>query len=329
MQQEVQMHYYRCRAMNTEMETILLSSSEQMSQELSKIVDRWFYQVEHRFSRFLPDSELSYLNNHSGRLTLVSELMAEVLELAEAFRIQTGGIFTPFVYDALHAAGYSQSFEKLDKEKPTSTEEFSFRTAAMMLHPQMKAVQLRAGSHLDLGGIAKGWSAEKLAGRLRRKYRIKRGLVNAGGDVQLWGGSSVNEPWHIGIASPWNQDEELTIVSRREGAVATSSVLGRRWKNGLHEEQHHLIDPRTMKPGNSDVIQCSVAGDSVISCEIWAKVVCIVGLECGIVLLRKHCPRMEALIVSETGDIHLVSHSHLRNERWEIEQIDFFHDRAI
>ncbi|BAH46196.1 conserved hypothetical protein [Brevibacillus brevis NBRC 100599] len=329
MQQEVQMHHYRCRAMNTEIETILRSSSEQMSQELAKIVDRWFYQVEHRFSRFLPDSELSYLNNHSGRLTLVSELMAEVLTLAESFRLQTGGIFTPFVYDALHAAGYSESFEKLDKKTTTTTKEFSFHKTAMMLHPQMKAVQLQAGSHLDLGGIAKGWSAERLAERLRRKHGIKRGLINAGGDVQLWGGSSVNEPWYIGIANPWNQDEELTIVSRREGAVATSSVWGRRWKNGQHEERHHLIDPRTMKPGNSDVIQCSVTGDSVIACEIWAKVVCIVGLECGIALLRKHCPRMEALIVSGTGDLHLVSYSHHQKERWELDQIDFFHDIAI
>ncbi|MED4754360.1 FAD:protein FMN transferase [Brevibacillus choshinensis] len=320
------LHVHRCRAMNTEMETILLSQSEQMSRALEQIVNKWFYAVEHRFSRFLPESELSYLNSHSGRLTIVSGAMAEVLALAEAYRIQTQGIFTPFVYDALHAAGYDQSFEKLDREKATTADEFSFSPAAMTLHLAMKAVQLRTGSHLDLGGIAKGWSAEKLAGRLRRKHGVKRGLVNAGGDVQVWGGSSSDEPWYIGISSPWNRDEELAIATLREGSVATSSVWGRRWKNSQHKEQHHLIDPRTMKPGNSDVAQCSIVGDSVIACEIWAKVVCILGLKSGEAMLRKHCPRLEALIVSDMGDIHLFAHPHHGKERWEINRIDFFHD---
>jgi len=325
MQQDGQLHLYRSHAMNTEIETILESQPDPMNRELAQMVDKWFHAVERRFSRFLPESELSRLNSHSGKLTLVSAPMAEVLLLADSYRSQTEGLFTPFVHDALRAAGYDRSFEKLDKENAFVTDILTGSEAFMTLHPQMKAVQLRAGAHLDLGGIVKGWSAERLAGRLRRKYGIKRGLANAGGDLQVWGGSSHDEPWNIGIASPWDTEEELAIVCLREGAVATSSVWGRSWTYGPHGQGHHLIDPRTMKPAISDVAQCSIAGDSLIPCEIWAKVVCIAGVEPGMALLQKHAPRMEALIVTHAGDIHFYGDPHQLDSRWEIEKLDFLH----
>ncbi|MFD2369532.1 FAD:protein FMN transferase [Brevibacillus sp. GCM10020057] len=325
MQKGRQLHLYRCRAMNTEIETMLENQPGQVKCELEQTVDRWFRAIERRFSRFLPESELSRLNSYSGKLTLVSAAMAEVLLLADMYRSQTEGLFTPFVYDALRAAGYDRSFEQLDKENASVTDVFADSEASMAIYPQMMAVQLTAGAHIDLGGIVKGWSAEKLAGRLRRRYGIRRGLVNAGGDVQAWGGSSTEEPWNIGIASPWDTDEELALVSLRDGAVATSSVCGRRWRYGPDGQGHHLIDPRTMKPAVSDVAQCSIVGDNLIPCEIWAKVVCIAGLDYGLALLQKYTARMEALIVTHAGDIHFYGNTEQIHSRWEIEKLDFVH----
>ncbi|QRG68056.1 FAD:protein FMN transferase [Brevibacillus choshinensis] len=328
MQPEVPLHVYRSRAMNTEIEVIWESQALRKSRALEKIADKWFHAVEQRFSRFMPDSELSYLNRQSGSLTLISGAMAEVLSLAEIFHIQTEGMFSPFVYDALHAAGYSQSYDIVKQADAVTSDSSCSGAYSMTLHSGMKAVQLQDGTHLDLGGIVKGWSAEKMADKLRLAYGVRRGLVNAGGDVQVWGGSSAQEPWRIGIASPWHPEEELAMVSLRDGAVATSSSWGRRWNHAKHGVQHHLIDPRTMRPGSSDVIQCSIAGDSLISCEIWAKVVCLFGLERGLALLQTKCPRMEALIVSETGDLHLLRRHPQEKERWETEHIDFIHEKA-
>ncbi|WP_419878281.1 FAD:protein FMN transferase [Brevibacillus centrosporus] len=328
MQLEVPLHVYRSRAMNTEIEAVWEREALRKSTSLEKIVDKWFQAVEQRFSRFIPDSELSYLNRRSGSLTLVSGAMVEVLSLADTFHIQTEGIFSPFVYDALHAAGYSQSYEIVKQADAVTPGGPSFGAYSMTIHPGMKAVQLHTGTRLDLGGIVKGWSAEKLGDKLKLTYGVRRGLVNAGGDVQVWGGSSAQEPWNIGISSPWHPEEELALVSLRDGAVATSSVYGRRWNHIKHGVQHHLIDPRTMRPGSSDVVQCSIVGDSLISCESWAKVICLLGLERGLALLQAKCPRMEALIVSKTGDLHLLRRHQQEKERWETEHVDFIHEAA-
>ncbi|MCK9912263.1 FAD:protein FMN transferase, partial [Microbacteriaceae bacterium K1510] len=69
---------------------------------------------------------------------------------------------------------------------------------------------------------------------------------------------------------------------------------------------HHLIDPRTMRPCNSDVMQCTVTGPSAVECEIWAKVVCILGSSAAIPLLLRNIPHCDALFISKVGDVHFV-----------------------
>ena len=69
-------------------------------------------------------------------------------------------------------------------------------------------------------------------------------------------------------------------------AVATSNVLKRRWK---HEGQwqHHLIDPRTGSPSQSTVVAATVVAKTTVEAEVWAKTLCILGIEEGLELLRK------------------------------------------
>ncbi|MGD8191438.1 FAD:protein FMN transferase [Brevibacillus ginsengisoli] len=328
MHHQVKLYHHTSFAMNTTIETILESTSDEKSTHLNNMVQKWFRSTESRFSRFQPDSELSLLNSHSGKLVLISDDMAEVLSLAQNFSGETQGIFTPFVYDALVAAGYDRSFEKVKEGSRASSPAPQPRDFSMFLDVGMKAVQLQAGTRIDLGGIVKGWSAERLSKRLVKKQGVKRGLMNAGGDIQVWGGSSADEPWNIGIANPWDKEKEIALVSLENGAVATSNVIGRSWKREQGREGNHIIDPRTMQSCTSDVAQCSIVGESLTQCEIWAKVACIVGVEQAISLLTKHVPRLEALIVTKTGDVHFIGDEHSLQNRWEVESLQNVHKPA-
>ncbi|MBO9608064.1 MAG: FAD:protein FMN transferase [Paenibacillaceae bacterium] len=292
------------RAMNTDIE-VALWAGERQAAELQRETIAWFQAVEAKFSRFLPDSELSNLNRSAGKWFLSSAAMIEVLLLAESYRSDTGGIFEPLLLRALEAAGYDESFDAVKRRpggqgdrKAAPPERTRERPA---FHAGMKAVRLPSGASVDLGGIVKSWAARRLRDMMRAARRVPCGMIDAGGDLTVWGGKPIaGEPWHIAIEHPWRPEADAGCIEMDVGAAATSSKLGRQWRAADGAAMHHLLDPRTQRPSESDVAQCTVAGPDVVACEVWAKTICIAGSEDGIRLLEANAPAYAALVFTDT-----------------------------
>ncbi|WP_308636808.1 FAD:protein FMN transferase [Paenibacillus silvisoli] len=290
---------FQFKAMNTTVACTLSCSSEAEAELLEGEAQSWFDYVEDRFSRFVPDSELSRLNRHAGSSFLVSAAMLEVLQLSDLYRELTDGTFDPFVREALLRSGYSRSFEELAAGAAAShAGEALNRTPRLpfKLDAAMRSVLLPAGSSLDLGGIVKSWAVKRLADWFRTKRQTAFGLINAGGDLTAWGAPEA-APWRIGIEHPWESRSELGRIWLTAGASATSSTLGRLWQTNAGT-MHHLIDPATMAPSSSDIVQCTTAGSDPVACEIWAKTLCILGSEAGLSLLSRRAAPVEALLFS-------------------------------
>ncbi|WP_141224933.1 FAD:protein FMN transferase [Paenibacillus sp. yr247] len=317
--------------MNTQIQ-VLLASEYEISRFETEIISH-FKSAEERFSRFLPTSECSRLNQQAGSRCMVSKEMAAVLELSRHYFEITEGVFNISILPALERYGYQRTFETLsngDVSVEVSTDPISstqMDCLQMDLDTAMQSVQMTAKQQMDLGGIVKSWTVQGLAASLRREWHVQSGIVNAGGDVEVWGGASDEEPWVIAIANPHRtepSDEVLLLMV--DGAVATSNTQRRSWETS-EGRMHHLIDPRTMKPSSSSVIQCSVVGDHLVDCEIWAKVVCILGIEEGLSLFRRSTQRMEALIYTEDGSLHHVKPTtNVSFGQWMGLEADFIYD---
>jgi thiamine biosynthesis lipoprotein len=119
--------------------------------------------------------------------------------------------------------------------------------------------RIAPGAGLDLGGIAKGWMAD-------RAVRLLGGnaVANFGGDLMALGAGPAGEGWPIGLGG-------TTMMLRDQGA-ATSSVLRRRW-GGLH----HLIDPRTGAPSDTGLDEVSVVAATAFRAEVVAKAALLLG----------------------------------------------------
>ena len=100
-------------AMNTQVSCTFLCENEEHAADLERLTQQWFGHIENRFSRFLPESELSHLNLLAGERCMVSATMLELLTLADAYRQLTDGIFNPFILDTLLKCGYNESFERI------------------------------------------------------------------------------------------------------------------------------------------------------------------------------------------------------------------------
>ena len=148
------------------------------------LVEREFAEQEQRFSRFRSDSELSEVNRAGSESMRLSLPFAALMRCALQAAAETGGIFDPTVLPAMVAAGYDRSFEDiivsarevLRPDAPTG------RWREIVLDEDR--VMMPEGVGLDLGGIAKGWTADRAAehrqaaravGDRRRRRRLASG----------------------------------------------------------------------------------------------------------------------------------------------------------
>jgi thiamine biosynthesis lipoprotein len=225
-------------------------------------VERDFERLEALLSRFRPDSELSRLNRE--RSLEASEELCELVTLALEARERTGGRFDPTLHDALVAAGYDRSFEELRDDGGETP------PAAGGGHVAVtgRRIELGPGAVLDLGGIAKGYSADRC---VRRLAAHGPALVNAGGDLAV-SGPRASGPWAVAVTVPRG---ELTLALS-SGGLATSGRDRRRWRRG-GEELHHLIDPRTLRPAARAPLSVTVAGRSATEAEVAAKSLFLAG----------------------------------------------------
>jgi thiamine biosynthesis lipoprotein len=261
------------RAMGT---TISLLLPDHRANVGADAVRSLFAQWEQTLSRFRPESELSELNTQAGRPVSVSALLYEVVEVALAAARATDGLFDPTLLRQLVVAGYDRSFETLPHRLPRALTVPGPGGAwrEIQLDPASRQVTLPLGSGLDLGGIAKGMAVDAALERLQ-DLDIDAALVNAGGDLAAFGRPVEHSDWPIAVPT---RNGSYT-VALRHGAVATSGIARRRWRQGP-EQRHHLLDPRTGRSAHG-LWSVSVGAAMCVQAEVGAKVACILGPEAG------------------------------------------------
>ncbi len=255
----------------------------------------WFAARERILSRFHPESELSKLNAHGGA-ERVHPVLWVAIDIALSAAAATDGLVTPTILPALEAAGYDRSFERIEREQAgplhlPAPDDGAWRRIER--DASTRSIRLPPGVRLDLGGTAKGWSADVAAHKLGR---FGPALVEIGGDVAARRHKS--PPWPIGVGDPRGGDGDvLEVVAFGAGGVASSGRDYRRWKRG-GIEQHHLVDPRTGAPARTDVLSATVIGPGALEAEIAAKTVVLRGSREGIAWIDAR-PDLAALVVRE------------------------------
>jgi thiamine biosynthesis lipoprotein len=235
------------------------------------------YSFESQLTRFSEGSELSRLNRSAGARTAVSPLLGALLRACLQAFAMSDGLVNAAVGSALVAAGYDRSIERLQPEDRDSPDVSQTAVASVPrgegppLHavrplPEVLEVgegwaRLAPGSALDLGGVGKGWLADRLA------ERFDDACVNLGGDLRAIGPGPDGEGWAVGLC-------DSRVVRIRDGGAATSGTRARRWAGG-----HHLVDPRTGLPSTHEVAAFSVVARDALTAEVLAKAAILIGPE--------------------------------------------------
>jgi thiamine biosynthesis lipoprotein ApbE len=220
--------------------------------------------IDEACSRFRADSELSRVNARAGRAVRVGPLLIDALEVALRAARLTAGDVDPTVGRALELAGYVRDWEALPAaageplNPPAITARVRPAWPAVLLDRDAGTVRIPPGVRLDLGATAKAWAADRAA-RAAAQAGGCGGLVSVGGDIATSGGCPQGG-WLIRVTDDHRSDAAATgqTVTIRDGGLATSSTVVRRWRHA-GRTMHHIIDPGTGAPVRTTWRTVSVA----------------------------------------------------------------------
>ena len=301
----VNWHQHAFRAMGCQMTIWLEAADESEAWPALSEAEMMFVRAERVLSRFDPFSELSRLNHSTGRWIPVSALLWTVIAQALVMADETDGLFDPTQLNALLAAGYDRSFDHLAGEPPRPTGGDPVATPgqwqAVALDAETQAVWLPPGLGLDLGGIAKGYTAQLVVDFLGE---TGPSLVDASGDICAGAAPAGWPGWPVGLRAPGAADSGVELLSLwlAEGSMATSGIDYRRWQRD-GEMMHHLMDPRTGRSAQTDLLTVTVLAHSAVRAEAWATAALVAGSSSAFDLLAEN--GLAAALVDQHHELQL------------------------
>lgn len=253
-------------------------------------------ELEQRWSRFLPDSDVSRANRAAGREVEVHPDTITLGVTALGAQSETGGAFDPLLGADLVALGYDRTFDAIN---PNSSPNLSRarQRGRLAVDQGRGTLSVPAGCALDPGGIGKGLAADLTVEDLQR-HGARGALVNLGGDIRVWGEPPGPDGWVISVDHPVELEAELVRVVLADGAVATSSRLLRRW--GPREAPvHHLVNPTTGRPADNGVAGVTVFANTGWRSEAFTKAAFLAGPDGAVGVLE--AAGLDGIVVTDDG----------------------------
>lgn len=257
--------------------------------------------LEARWSRFLPDSDVSRLNLACGQpIDVDPTTITLFLAMIDAWHT-TEQRFDPTILPALMAAGYRSSID--DARRVTLLPSGAVRLDGLdhddaaldgptlddvQIDRSANTIRLPSGLAIDPGGIGKGLAAD-LAVTHALRAGASGAMASIGGDISM-GGRPPEGGWNVLVEHPrrpHDTDEQVGTLAVAGGGVATSSTASRRWQHH-GTERHHVIDPWTGSPSTTDLSSVTVVARSGWLAEAHATAAILAGSEHVIDYLVRH-----------------------------------------
>lgn len=156
-------------------------------------------------------------------------------------------------------------------------------------------------AEIDLGGIAKGYIADKL-----KELLVSRGIhsaqINLGGNIAVIGEKKDKTLWNIGIQKPFAQAGEVAgSVTVKDKSVVTSGIYERYFQQG-DKIYHHIMDATTGAPSESDLASATIIGDSSTQADALSTCCILLGSERAMELIES-IDKVEAILITRDGEI--------------------------
>jgi thiamine biosynthesis lipoprotein len=283
-------------AMGTTCSVVFEAASRARAEEFRRAVVGWVAAFEARYSRYLPDSLVSRINEAAGRAWVDVDSETEGLfAVCDWYHWLTGGVFDPSMLPIAALWDYHNPAPTLPG--PDAIRRAVSLTGWKRVRREKGRVFLpEAGMGLDLGGIGKEYAVDR-AVAMARRAGIANVLVNFGNDVRARGGPPEGGPWRVGLEHFASPGKCWCGVALTADAVATSGNYARRARIA-GRDYGHILDPRTGYPADNEAREVSVIAPTCTEAGLLSTSIMVLGPDAGLDLLRR-CRGVEGCVLGE------------------------------
>lgn len=256
-----------------------------------------------------------YALNEQGNLQATDDLAELILRGKEIYQ-ETDGLFDDTIYPVMKLWGFPTG----NYHVPTAAEvqkklalvdgnkvEIQTRDSdekGRDSKEKTKFVTLGANQQIDFGGIAKGYTGQKLA-ELFQEYGVSSALVSLGGNIQAIGTKPDGSSWKVGIRDPkGGQQDYIGVLSVENQAVVTSGGYERYFEED-GKTYIHIINPRTGYPADGDLLSVTIVSRDGTLADGMSTALYIMGYEKACQFWRQHREEFNVILVTDDGKIHI------------------------
>ncbi|MEH6582855.1 MAG: FAD:protein FMN transferase [Halioglobus sp.] len=299
------------RTMGTSWNVSLIEQSgqpdeEQLQEDIAAILSA----VNSSMSTYRQESEISRLNrSEEGEWFTVSREVMHVIQAALAVGEGTNGAYDVTVGPLVDRWGFGPGHQAPDI--PPEVELRALLAVVgqdkLQFDLEKSAIMKPTGLSLDLSSIAKGYAVDQVA-----EYLIEQGvenfLVEVGGELRLSGLSGRGDPWRIAIEQPDSGGGRG--VARAIAVTDTSVATSGDYRNYFEHDGKryaHIIDPRTGRPAEHDLVSVTVIHPSAMMADGWATALTVLGADEAMEVARNHA--LAVYFIRREVDSFVSSHS--------------------
>lgn len=252
---------------------------------------------EQLLSRTVPGSDVDRLNHAEGESVTVDAETWQLLQGAQTLSARTDGAFSVTIAPVSALWDFTGEVHQVPAEE-TLREALPLVDDSRIQLGEGNTVTLPAGMQIDLGGIAKGYIADRLAEMVRGQ--VSGAILNFGGNVYVLGGKPDGSAFQVGVADPDEPASSAAILTVQDTSVVTSGTYQRCFTLA-GETYHHILDPQTGYPARTGIRSATVVADSSMTADALATACIVLGEEKALALLRDM--GLEGMLMLEDGRI--------------------------
>ena len=251
---------------------------------------------EQLLSKTIDASDVSRINNAMGQTVTVDPETWEILRRAKEISAQTGGAFSITIAPVTALWSFTDTVTNMVPTDEARLKMLPLVDDQKIALGENNTVTLPAGMEIDLGGIAKGYIADKVADIIREKAYA--GIVSLGGNVYTVGKKPDGSAFSVGIKDPHNPAASKAIIYTGDGTVVTSGTYERGFSFG-GVRYHHILDPKTGWPSQSDLVSATFVMDSSMTADALATACIVIGSEKSLALAKEL--QLDAMFIDKDG----------------------------
>ena len=256
-----------------------------------------------------------YALNEQGNLQATDDLAELILRGKEIYQ-ETDGLFDDTIYPVMKLWGFPtgnyhvptaaevQKKLALVDENKVEIQTRDSDEKGRDSKEKTKFVTLGADQQIDFGGIAKGYTGQKLA-ELFQEYGVSSALVSLGGNIQAIGTKPDGSSWKVGIRDPkGGQQDYIGVLFVENQAVVTSGGYERYFEED-GKTYIHIINPRTGYPADGDLLSVTIVSRDGTFADGMSTALYIMGYEKACQFWRQRREEFNVILVTDDGKIHI------------------------